>query len=517
MDRFFDQLERIYARYPEFAHDGNLVWNLDETSTTTVSKTPKVVAQKGVHQVNQITSAERGILTTTCCFINAAGNTIPPIIVYPRKNFKSYMIKGAPTGTKALCSSTGWMTDELFVDVMAHFIEFTKPSKDRPIFLLYDNHSSHVSLKATQLAKANGVIILTIPPHTSHRVQPLDVGVYSSFKHYYSLKQKQWTELHPGQTITLAEIPEFVSFAHEQAMSKSNIISGFRATGIFPCNRYIFTDNDYAPSIPTDRPDPELEPIDDLSPPQSITTQPIQSSSETNTSSKPTCASSSTMKFVSPFEFKGVPKAGARKKSNRGRKPKSSTIITDTPEQDRLKLEEAAKLKKVVRVKKSAKVRKLVFSEESSEEEVEPMRIKANGKKASALTVDSSESNGSSESEESKEEEENDEDFGVEKLKEVGDFILAVFSNDQKKNLVHYVGRIIEISGKKAKISFLKRSEKYQNAWIYPYKEDISWITFNQILMVLPPPTPLGTTKRQMSYLKFDAAKTEKKLKELIP
>lgn len=104
MGQFFDKLESVYSRNPKFSQDGNLVWNLDETSTTTVSKSPKVVAEKGVHQVNQITSSERGVLTTTCCFISAGRNTILPIIVYPRKNIKPYMTKSTPTGTKPLCS-----------------------------------------------------------------------------------------------------------------------------------------------------------------------------------------------------------------------------------------------------------------------------------------------------------------------------------------------------------------------------------------------------------------------------
>jgi hypothetical protein len=85
VDIFFNNLENIYKRYDALA-DGTRIYNLDETSTTTVHKPKKIVAQKGVKQVNTCSSGERGILVTTCCIVSASGNTIPPVMVFPRKN-----------------------------------------------------------------------------------------------------------------------------------------------------------------------------------------------------------------------------------------------------------------------------------------------------------------------------------------------------------------------------------------------------------------------------------------------
>ena len=73
---FFNKLESIYKRSPAFA-DGTRVYNFDETFTTTVQKPPKIIAEKGIKQVNMATSGERGILVTTCCIVNASGIFIP--------------------------------------------------------------------------------------------------------------------------------------------------------------------------------------------------------------------------------------------------------------------------------------------------------------------------------------------------------------------------------------------------------------------------------------------------------
>ena len=110
------------------------------------------------------------------------------------------------------------------------------------------------------MAKENGVIMLTLPPHTSHRLQPLDKTVYGPLKTYYSRAMDGWMRSHPGRTVTISEIPELVNQAFLSAMSPTNITSGFRATGIFPFNRDIFPEEDYAPSMVTDRANPEDEP-----------------------------------------------------------------------------------------------------------------------------------------------------------------------------------------------------------------------------------------------------------------
>lgn len=64
----------------------------------------------------------------------------------------------------------GCMTSELFIDVLQHFIKYSNTTLNKSSILICDNHESHVSL---EIAKAAGVIILTLPPHTSNKLQPM--------------------------------------------------------------------------------------------------------------------------------------------------------------------------------------------------------------------------------------------------------------------------------------------------------------------------------------------------------
>ncbi|KAJ4940686.1 hypothetical protein JOQ06_026982, partial [Pogonophryne albipinna] len=152
------------------------------------------------------------------------------------------------------------MNEDAFLIFLKHFIRHTNCSTDHPVLLLLDKHESHISLKSVTIAKENGVIMLTLPPHTSHRLQPLDKTVYGPLKTYYNRAMDGWMRSHPGRTVSIYEVSELVKQTFLSAMSPTNITSGFRATGIYPFNRDIFPEEDYAPSMVTDRANPEDEP-----------------------------------------------------------------------------------------------------------------------------------------------------------------------------------------------------------------------------------------------------------------
>lgn len=253
VDVFYTNLEDVLKRHPGFA-DGTRIFALDETGTTTVQKPKKVMAEKGQKQLNKVTSAERGTLVTTCCAVSATGNALPPAMVFPRKTFKTFMTNGAPTGTLGLAQQTGWMNSELFPEVLKHFIKITSSSKENPSLLILDNHESHLAPAVLNIAKENGVTLLTIPPHTSHRLQPLDVSVFGPLQKFYNAAADAWMLQHPGKTISIYDVAGLLGTAFDRAMTPANIKSGFRKTGIFPFDRHIFTDEDFLPSEVTNRP-----------------------------------------------------------------------------------------------------------------------------------------------------------------------------------------------------------------------------------------------------------------------
>jgi len=47
-----------------------------------------------------------------------------------------------------------------------------------PTLLLFDNHPSHLSIEAIEMAVEHGITMLSFPSHCTHRMQPLDITVF---------------------------------------------------------------------------------------------------------------------------------------------------------------------------------------------------------------------------------------------------------------------------------------------------------------------------------------------------
>jgi len=116
------------------------------------------------------------------------------------------------------------MTSEIFAnEYLDHLISNIKCTVTDPILLILDNHPSHVSIPAISKAKENGITTLTIPPHTSHKLQPLAVSVYGPFKAYYNQATDDWMRNNSGQTVRISNLGEFIKHAVVNAMTPRNI------------------------------------------------------------------------------------------------------------------------------------------------------------------------------------------------------------------------------------------------------------------------------------------------------
>ncbi|XP_072398037.1 uncharacterized protein [Diabrotica undecimpunctata] len=225
---FFDKLGEIYSRLKLTPQN---VWNLDETGCPTVHKPVRVLGDIKAKQIGAATSGERGINVTMIACVSAAGTFIPPGIIFPRVHFKEHMINNAPPGTIGMATSSGWSNAELFVEYLQHFISVVKPSPENKVLLILDNHESHLSLAAIHIARDNGIVILTFPPHTSHKLQPLDRSVFGPFKNYFNNASKEWMLYHPGKPISIYDMSELIGKAFPLAFTPNNISSGFKVAG----------------------------------------------------------------------------------------------------------------------------------------------------------------------------------------------------------------------------------------------------------------------------------------------
>ena len=142
-----------------------LVFNCDETGITVVHSPGRIVTEMGRKKVWSVTSGERGKTHTVVTCVSAAGLSIPPMMIYPRVRLAEGLKAGAHPGTLFACSKSGWITSELFLEWFQFFVRSIPPT--RPVLLIFDGHSSHISLELIELAQEHDVHLLCLPSHTS--------------------------------------------------------------------------------------------------------------------------------------------------------------------------------------------------------------------------------------------------------------------------------------------------------------------------------------------------------------
>lgn len=187
--------------------------------------------------------------TTLVCAVNAAGFFVPPMIIFKRKRMQQELEIGAPAGSIVTISDTGYINSDLFVSWLKHFKKHVNCSKDSPVLLLLDGHATHSkNLEAVEYARENGIVMLQLPGHTTHRLQPLDVAFFAPLQTYFNQAQDKWLRHNVGKTITQLQIAGLLNEAYGRAASVGTAESAFRGAGIWPVNRNVFCDHHFAPS-----------------------------------------------------------------------------------------------------------------------------------------------------------------------------------------------------------------------------------------------------------------------------
>ena len=114
------------------------------------------------------------------------------------------------------------------------------------MLLVLDGHSSHTkNLEAIELARESGVIMLSLPAHTTHRTQPLDVAFFRPLKVYYNQAIEKWLRTNAGRSVTVFQVASLLCDAYNQAATVGCANNGFEKCGLWPVNPDVFHETDY--------------------------------------------------------------------------------------------------------------------------------------------------------------------------------------------------------------------------------------------------------------------------------
>ncbi|KPJ16902.1 hypothetical protein RR48_13758 [Papilio machaon] len=340
VDLFYDNLEKLMKQYK---FTPSRIYNCDETGVSCVHKHQKVLAPKAIRQVGKLTSAERGKNITVLFCMSANGHYIPPFFVFPRQRMNERLMMNAPAESIGVAQPKGWMNSDFFLQYLRIFVKHTQPTKENPVLLLLDGHCSHKTLAVINFCRENHIHLMSSPPHTTHKLQPLDRTFMKPFKDAYSQQCDLWMRTNAGCRITDYDIAGLVKEAFIKVARLDIAVSGFKCTGIHPFDRHLFSDLDYLAADMTNIPLEQTETSSNaLNNEQAVVIsnsiieeqmkESEQSISEPiTTSPKPSTSSAPDLVQILIHNLSPLPDAAKKRTAARKRKSERSEILTSSP------------------------------------------------------------------------------------------------------------------------------------------------------------------------------------------
>ena len=242
------------------------LWNCDEKGIImglAVGR-QKAIVRSSARQKVAVTDGNREFCSVLES-VNAIGEVIPPFVVWANKVHCVGFYGDDSRPATFSRSPSGYMDDELGFDFISkHFDHYTTPipsidltmadttetrdttsttpgpSRIAPPgdtsyrMLIVDGHSSHIAWPVVEYALDHRIILYCLPAHSTHLMQPLDVACFGPLARAYRSALQSFIYDHPGQAFGKQEFWECLCTARSHALTKTNILSGFAASGLWP-------------------------------------------------------------------------------------------------------------------------------------------------------------------------------------------------------------------------------------------------------------------------------------------
>ena len=184
MRAWFRLVQNTIAKYRILDED---IYNFDETGFQMgMISTAKVVTSAERDRTVSLQPGNREWVTAIES-INSTGWVLPPMFIVKGVKHQKGWYEAVPRHWPIGVSDNGWTTDELGFTWLKTV--FDKHTQGRTIgtyrLLIMDGHGSHVTAEFDQYARQNSIIVLCMPPHSSHILQPLDISCFTVLKQRY--------------------------------------------------------------------------------------------------------------------------------------------------------------------------------------------------------------------------------------------------------------------------------------------------------------------------------------------
>lgn len=232
--RWFSEVEILLNDYKEVLNDPERIFNMDETGMCPTTTRAVVIAEQGKPAYNVSASSDKENITILFT-VNAAGEIAPSLTVFAYEPLPKNCIDKAPKGWRIGKTENGWMTSASFFEYFANIFHpyLLEKQTTFPVIVFLDEHKSHMSYHLSEFCKAKDIILVCLPPNTTHIMQPLDVAFFAPLKKMWNKVIQTWRIHHEGIGLHKFDIPTVLSDIIRRGNFVKDIQSGFKCCGLY--------------------------------------------------------------------------------------------------------------------------------------------------------------------------------------------------------------------------------------------------------------------------------------------
>ena len=216
------------------------IFNYDETNLSDDPGKKVGIFKRGTKYPEIVRNFSKGATSLMFCG-SAAGKLLPLYVVYKAEHLWDTWCEGRPQNTRYNRTSSGWFDAVCFQDWFKTILLPHVRKLEGPKVVIGDNLSSHFNPEIVDICTENNIRFVMLPPNSTHLTQPLDIAFFAPLKKAWRGILSEFKIQHPKiNSLSKDMFPSLLSQLKEAIANKEkeNLMSGFRASGIYPLNRH---------------------------------------------------------------------------------------------------------------------------------------------------------------------------------------------------------------------------------------------------------------------------------------
>ena len=198
-DIISDHFRRIAAVRRKYGITDSRTFNMDEKGFRQgISDRAKVICQRRPRgTTGKVAQDGNKELVTVIETISGNGTVLPPLIIFKGKQFsmgwfqitsRNPKLELACKGWKISYSISGWTNSTIALSWVEHFDALTRDDCPAGAYrlLILDGHGSHITVEFVEYCLSHYIVVYCLPAHSTHLLQPLDVGLFSPLQKAYT-------------------------------------------------------------------------------------------------------------------------------------------------------------------------------------------------------------------------------------------------------------------------------------------------------------------------------------------